>query len=306
MVFQKQQPKQDGPVSNTKGHVSPIPGTKNGQKGGLLSQIHIVPVLIAIFLAFLIDYGIYRIFSVQTAVRTYAECLKAVGSMIQTSYPAVCSTKDGLRFTEEITPSPTAITKAEECYTQATNITCPVGAACMKVNPAIGFCACLGGLHETVEAGTDRQHDTCLINGEEYDGISFQDLQQGWYWGDQQDKKSGTPETWIVVDTGTRNAMWHTPESTPSTSPPLSDSVCAKAGERPVSALDMTTGKRDPTIAAKTCCPGLKSIADKQSTNISGVCSQITGKAYTLCSPCGNGVCDPLYEDACNCPEDCK
>lgn len=85
-------------------------------------------------------------------------------------------------------------------------------------------------------------------------------------------------------------------------------SSCANAGERSISNFDMTTGKRDPDIETKDCCPGLVNIADKQPlTNInSDVCGYSEGIAYNLCSPCGNGKCDSLYEDQCNCPEDCK
>lgn len=85
-------------------------------------------------------------------------------------------------------------------------------------------------------------------------------------------------------------------------------SSCANAGERSTSNFDMTTGKTNPNIETRECCTGLVKIADKQPlTNInSDVCGYTEGVAYNLCSPCGNGNCDSLYEDRCNCPEDCK
>ncbi len=85
-------------------------------------------------------------------------------------------------------------------------------------------------------------------------------------------------------------------------------SNCANAGERSISNFDMTTGKSDPNIEILECCSGLVNIADKQpltNTNSDG-CVYSEGIAYNLCSPCGNGKCDSLYEDHCNCPKDCK
>ena len=38
--------------------------------------------------------------------------------------------------------------------------------------------------------------------------ISSAELQRGWYYGDKDQKKPGTPDTWIIVDSGTRSAMW--------------------------------------------------------------------------------------------------
>lgn len=90
--------------------------------------------------------------------------------------------------------------------------------------------------------------------------------------------------------------------------PTITESSCAKAGERSVSNFDMTTGKINPNIKIKNCCQGLKNIAEKQSAVNKGtdICSQSIGVPYNLCSPCGNAICDSQYEDRCNCPEDCK
>ena len=54
------------------------------------------------------------------------------------------------------------------------------------------------------------------------------------------------------------------------------------------------------------CCEGLTSIGVKVSkTKTDGVCGMIAG-AWSICAPCGNGVCDKDYENECNCPEDCS
>lgn len=90
--------------------------------------------------------------------------------------------------------------------------------------------------------------------------------------------------------------------------PTITESYCAKAGETPVSNFDMTTGKINPNIKIKNCCLGLKNIAEKQSTinRDRDVCGQSIGASDSICSPCGNSICDSQYEDYCNCPEDCK
>ncbi len=44
--------------------------------------------------------------------------------------------------------------------------------------------------------------------------ISAGELQRGWYYGDRDAKKPGTPDTWILVDAGTRAAMWRRVDTT--------------------------------------------------------------------------------------------
>jgi len=92
-----------------------------------------------------------------------------------------------------------------------------------------------------------------------------------------------------------------------SPAPESAPASCARAGERAISNFDMTTGKTNPTIKAMDCCVGLTKIADKQSTpDLSQICREQMGVPHTLCSPCGNNICDAQYEDACNCPKDCQ
>lgn len=44
---------------------------------------------------------------------------------------------------------------------------------------------------------------------------------RGWYYGDRSTKKPGTPATWVLVDSGTRFAMWRRPDALPDEEPAL-------------------------------------------------------------------------------------
>lgn len=46
---------------------------------------------------------------------------------------------------------------------------------------------------------------------------------------------------------------------------------------------------------------GLKRILKKEDCN-----SMAQRILFTVCAPCGNGICDKELESKCNCPEDCK
>lgn len=54
--------------------------------------------------------------------------------------------------------------------------------------------------------------------------ISSSELAQGWYWGDYNQKKPGTPSTWLHRAAGTRSAQWYDPAmgATVTTEPTLS------------------------------------------------------------------------------------
>ena len=54
----------------------------------------------------------------------------------------------------------------------------------------------------------ENQNDTVQFINET---ISQQELDAGWYYGDLNQKKFGTPETWIHCGEGTRSAMWFNP-----------------------------------------------------------------------------------------------
>lgn len=42
--------------------------------------------------------------------------------------------------------------------------------------------------------------------------ITSAELQRGWYYGDKDQKKPGTPDTWILAASGTKSAMWRRPD----------------------------------------------------------------------------------------------
>jgi len=41
--------------------------------------------------------------------------------------------------------------------------------------------------------------------------FSWADNYQGWYWGNENQKKSGTPTTWLHRYEGTRSSQWYDP-----------------------------------------------------------------------------------------------
>ena len=41
--------------------------------------------------------------------------------------------------------------------------------------------------------------------------ITQEELEAGWYWGFIDQKKPGTPDTWLHINEGTRSAMWCDP-----------------------------------------------------------------------------------------------
>ena len=54
------------------------------------------------------------------------------------------------------------------------------------------------------------------------------------------------------------------------------------------------------------CCPGLQTRCG--ATGANGACDATAGgyNGFPWCLPCGDGVCEPSFENACNCPEDCR
>ncbi len=106
--------------------------------------------------------------------------------------------------TQEINSVAPSLTKAENCYKKAANIKCSDGFECTQV---ASFCNCMGGSLELVE-----DYGACVISGKEYSGISFQELEQGWYWGSSDYKKPGTPSNWVFRYGGTRSEGWFEPD----------------------------------------------------------------------------------------------
>lgn len=48
-----------------------------------------------------------------------------------------------------------------------------------------------------------------------FDKFTVDDQNRGWYYGDKDQKKSGTPSSWVLKDAGTRSAKWEAPKSVP-------------------------------------------------------------------------------------------
>ncbi len=181
------------------------PDFKKLRMGGLLFFI--------IIIIFAGGYFVYRTFFIKSVIKSYEECIGAKGSIIQESYPQVCITKSGLRFNQEVTPVTSHLIKAEECYEKVkkeiTNIKCPEGVDCMQANPETLFCGCMSGLLKMKDGEAEGGYGVCMINKEEYSGVTFQEFDQGWYWGSSSQKKSGTPDDWIFSGSGGRSDCWH-------------------------------------------------------------------------------------------------
>lgn len=190
---------------------TPIQSTNGTQKNGRIKwmKLSLIPLVVVIILIY--GYFAYKTFLVRPVIKSYEECIKAKGSLVQPSYPPVCVTKGGLRFTQEVISITPPLTKAEECYEQIANFKCPEGAQCSVVTNETAFCNCMGGLVEIREEGTEGQYEACVINGEDYTDITFQEFEQGWYWGSYDQRKLGTPDNWAHSLEGTRSAAWHKP-----------------------------------------------------------------------------------------------
>lgn len=51
-----------------------------------------------------------------------------------------------------------------------------------------------------------------FFDGNEIPGISPSDLEKGWYWGSENQKKPGTPKEWIFTEAG-KSSCWHKPST---------------------------------------------------------------------------------------------
>ena len=112
-------------------------------------------------------------------------------------------------FPREVVLPEASLTTAEVCFEKSMNIECLEGFECKREG---AFCNCIGGSIELVE-----DYGACVIDGEEYRGISFQELEQGWSWGGPDYKKSGAPSNWVFKNDGTRGEGWFRPDPAEST-----------------------------------------------------------------------------------------
>ena len=76
-------------------------------------------------------------------------------------------------------------------------------------------------------------------------------------------------------------------------------SDCADLGEH---GPNPSLGPNDPN-ADVVCCSGL--VQTVPSEAFTDTCEMAVG-AGTVCLACGDGVCDEMYENGCNCPDDCN
>jgi putative hemolysin len=193
----EEQPLQDQQIeSNLQSSPSP-PAQPAGdtRKSETIKEMRLSLISLVVVVVIIGGYFAYKTFSVKPVINSYEECVEAKGSFIQESYPPVCVTKGGLRFTSNevtpVTPVPLPLTKAEECYEQVTNSNCPEGTVCensaMMANPASLFCICMGGSLEIREK-TEGQYGVCTINGEEYDEWEYFEMMS------PKNGASGTPE----------------------------------------------------------------------------------------------------------------
>lgn len=85
-------------------------------------------------------------------------------------------------------------------------------------------------------------------------------------------------------------------------SPCPGDQQCVRLGG---AGPNGSLGPNDPN-KDKKCCSGLKLITPLSATRLlqDGTCELADG-AGSRCAACGDGTCDPTYENKCNCLQDC-
>lgn len=198
-----EKPQQDQQVESDLQTASPISvwPTISNKLNGISKWLILISIPLVIAVVFIWTYFGYKILIDKPEITTFEECVKANGGSIPAIYPATCVTKDGVIFKEEI--EGTIIggpTEALECYEQITNDQCPAGADCMQTVPEETFCNCMGGSLELIVG--------CVIDEELYTGITYQDFEQGWYFGNSDERKIGTPDNWVHIGEGTRDAKW--------------------------------------------------------------------------------------------------
>lgn len=76
------------------------------------------------------------------------------------------------------------------------------------------------------------------------------DLKQGWYYGDTNQKKPGTPVSWVLRNTGTRSAQWYNPAIRPM--PPVRKDINVARQELRVEKKDMRASTTENRAGIRT------------------------------------------------------
>jgi len=82
----------------------------------------------------------------------------------------------------------------------------------------------------------------------------------------------------------------------------IQDFYTGACGQEYVKELPCTKSG-ESNLPGHECCEGLVPVPPSN-VSADNTCNLITG--WSMCAPCGNGVCDSEVENKCNCPEDCK
>ena len=65
---------------------------------------------------------------------------------------------------------------------------------------------------------------------EELSSLPDSDLRRGWYWSTEDQKKLGTPDTWVFTEAG-RSSCWHDPKKSCNEFPPENNTYsCPESG----------------------------------------------------------------------------
>lgn len=182
-----------------------------------------------------------------TPVTSYEECIQANGSQTNLLYPATCTTKDGKVFTQPSDGTDDPGLSPEKNPIES----CSEDADCIIALDNTSCCPCPQPVHMSALTSTDRwiayepdnintftmpeycspdttcsceqithaictdnhcvgESDTSLLPGI----ITQEERARGWYWGNADQKKGNTPDSWVFLEAG-RSSAWHAPDVTP-------------------------------------------------------------------------------------------
>jgi hypothetical protein len=111
--------------------------------------------------------------------------------------------------TTETTATDKAFAKQGEFCGGIAGIQCVSGFKCNldgDYPDAGGVCEVSGDSNPKAASADQVTANTSLPN------VTAVEMQRGWYYGDKDKKKPGTPDTWILVNSGSRSAMWRRPD----------------------------------------------------------------------------------------------